>query len=335
MQAIQLCLTEAEGTADSIRAKCQTMAGVDFKDTVWLVSKIKSMFEELFLKYQRLTRTGFTNTEKVKFLTTLYERNPHEEILQLNRSLKNAIQIGTLKTWNEVCDLFEEKEKELIADAEKFKQMKQALQLHEKKTLDHRVMYLPGANSTSHALNTAQQRTNGITSTANDTTNFQPTVNAATGYTFNGDCYRCGMPGHVASHCYKTQFERFTDRNQQRNRNMPGDLRQRSNSNDRDRERDRQRDREIDRDRSRERNREKDRDRYDKSPSPYPRDRSRSRESQNPDKESRYEHQSQSYREKHNNSVTNATVLREQQEVPTHHSNRFSKTSRVGKNIIE
>jgi hypothetical protein len=182
MQAIQLCLTEAEGTADSIRAKCQTMAGVDFKDTVWLVSKIKSMFEELFLKYQRLTRTGFTNTEKVKFLTTLYERNPHEEILQLNRSLKNAIQIGTLKTWNEVCDLFEEKEKELIADAEKFKQMKQALQLHEKKTLDHSVMYLPGANSTSHALNTAQQRTNDPKSVANST---MSTANPANGTRFS------------------------------------------------------------------------------------------------------------------------------------------------------
>ena len=72
--------------------------------------------------------------------------------------MKNAIQIGTLKTWNEVCDLFEEKEKELIADAEKFKQMKQALELHEKKPLDHRAMYLPGANSTSHALSTAQQK---------------------------------------------------------------------------------------------------------------------------------------------------------------------------------
>ena len=73
--------------------------------------------------------------------------------------MKNAIQIGTLKTWNEVCDLFEEKEKELIADAEKFKQMKQALQLHEKKPLDHRVMYLPGANSTSHALQLSKEQT--------------------------------------------------------------------------------------------------------------------------------------------------------------------------------
>ena len=67
MQAIQLCLTEAEGTADFIRAKCQTMAGLNFSDKIWLVSKIKSIFQELFLKYQRLTNRDSQITRKQSF----------------------------------------------------------------------------------------------------------------------------------------------------------------------------------------------------------------------------------------------------------------------------
>ena len=78
MQAIRQCLTETEGTAESVRVKCQTMADVDFTNKVWLISKIRKIFEDLFQKYQRLSKgSGFTDKEKVKFLTTLYdERNP-------------------------------------------------------------------------------------------------------------------------------------------------------------------------------------------------------------------------------------------------------------------
>ena len=177
--------------------------------------------------------------------------------------------------------------------------------------------------------------TNGFTSTANDTSNLQPTVNATTLYRFQGDCFNCGRSGHTTANCYNRQFDNFIERNQSRNLNQPLDFRGRSNSRDRnrntdrsssrdqdrnqDRNRDRDRENDRDRDRSRERKREKDRDRYDQSPSPYPaRDRSRSRDSQYPKRGSHYEPKSQSYRSKHNDSVANSTALHKQQEeVPT------------------
>ena len=70
------------------------MADVDFTNKVWLISKIRKIFEDLFQKYQRLSKgPGFTK-EKVNFLTTLNERNPHDEIQNLNQTLKNIISVG-------------------------------------------------------------------------------------------------------------------------------------------------------------------------------------------------------------------------------------------------
>ena len=125
------------------------------------------------------------------------------------------------------------------------------------------------------------------------------------------DCFNCGRSGHTASNCYKSQFERFTDRNQSRNSNQPADLRGRSSSRNRDRNKDcsssrdhyRDQDRnhylDRERDRDNDRDRERNRNRYDQSPSPYSRDRSRSRDSdrtQNPEKGSHFEPPSQPFR---------------------------------------
>ena len=98
-----------------------------------------------------------------------------------------------------MCVLFEEKAIELIADAEKYKQIKQSLELHNQKPLDHREMYLPGVNSTSHALSTAQQRTNDPKSVANST---MSTVNAVNNTYFKGNCNKCGRWGHRATYSF-------------------------------------------------------------------------------------------------------------------------------------
>jgi len=237
----------------------------------------------------------------------------------LNDTLKNAITIGSAHSYLEICNLLDTKEKELRIIAADMIQAEQKLFEYNKESVHERNLYLPVSNTMTHMITTlGKVQTNGITSsTANDTANSQSTVNAANAYKFKGECYNCGRTGHSSANCYKTQFEKFTDRNRSRNLNQPRDFRQRSNSNDRDRDRyynhdrhqDRERGRECDRDNDRDRDRS--RSRYDQSPSPYPRDRSRSRE------RTYYEPQNQNYREKHNNSVANTTVLREQQEVPT------------------
>ena len=70
-----------------------------------------------------------------------------------------------------------------------------------------------GANSDFYMINSlGNAPTNGFASTANDTSNFQSTVNATTGNTFKGDCYKCGKQGHIASNCYKSPFNKFVDR---------------------------------------------------------------------------------------------------------------------------
>jgi hypothetical protein len=148
-------------------------------------------------------------------------------------------------------------------------------------------------------ITTLGKQTNGITSsTANNTANFQSTVNATNG-SFKGNCHNCGMPGHIASHCYKSQFDKFIDRNQSRNWNQPMDLRERSNSNDRDQDRNYDRDRYQNRERDREHDKYRDRDR----------DRSRSRDN-SLDRESHYKPQQNKvyYREEHNKKVANATT---------------------------
>jgi len=309
-QAIEKAIVDAEGTADSIRLKCQVMAGVDLSK--WSIKHVQKAFDELFLKFKSANNNiSFTEVDKVGFLTKLYDRCPHKSMRLLNDTLKNAITIGSAHSYLEICNLLDTKEKELRIIAADMIQAEQKLFEYNKESIHERNLYLPVSNTTTHMITTLGKQTNGITSsTANNTANFQSTVNATNG-SFKENCHNCGMPGHIASHCYKSQFDKFIDRNQSRNRNQPRDFRERSNSNDRDRDLNYDRGLYQDRESGRERDRENDRDRYDQSPSPHPaRDRSRSRD------RSPYA-LNQSYRSKHNNSVANSTVLQQQEEVPT------------------
>jgi len=224
-QSIEKAVVDAEGTADSIRLKCQVMAGVDLSK--WSIKHVQKAFDELFLKFKSANNNiSFTEVDKVGFLTKLYDRCPHKSMRLLNDTLKNAIIIGSAHSYLEICNLLDTKEKELRIIAADMIQAEQKLFEYNKESVHERNLYLPVSNTTTHMITTlGKVQTNGITSsTANDTAKFQPTINAATGYTFNGDCYRCGMPGHVASHCFKSQFDKFIDKNRSRNRNQPRDF---------------------------------------------------------------------------------------------------------------
>jgi hypothetical protein len=188
----------------------------------------------------------------------------------LNDTLKNAILIGSAHSYLEICNLLDTKEKELRIIAADMIQAEQKLIEYNKESIQERNLYLPVSNTTTNMITTlGKVQTNGITSsTENDTANFQSTVNATNGKSFKGYCHNWGMPGHIASHCYKSQFDKFIDKNQSRNWNQPRDFRERSNSNDRDRDRYYDHDRHQDRERGRECDRDNDRDR-DRSRSRY------------------------------------------------------------------
>ena len=66
-QAIKKALIAGEGSAESIRAKCNAMTGIDFNHGHDFLT-VKRLFEDLFLKckYQN-GNVGFTDIEKVKF----------------------------------------------------------------------------------------------------------------------------------------------------------------------------------------------------------------------------------------------------------------------------
>ena len=42
-----------------------------------------------------------------------------------------------------------------------------------------------------------------------------------TGFGFKGECFKCRKSGHVASNCYKSQFDKFINRNRSRNTHQP------------------------------------------------------------------------------------------------------------------
>ena len=110
---------------------------------------------------------------------------------------------------------------------------------------------------------------------------LQSTVNATTGYKFQGECYKCGLIGHIAAFC----------------RNPRDSYRDRDRNHDRDRERDRERDRQLDHERDRDRSRERDRDRS----------RSRDRSEDRTQDQSHYK-PSDSYQKKRNSEVPTSTA---------------------------
>ena len=95
--AIKNALIAGEGSAESIRAKCNAMIGIDFTHNHDFLT-VKRHFEDLFLKFKSQNRNiGFTDLEKVEFLTKLYDRCDHSSVSNLNETLKNAISVGNIQ----------------------------------------------------------------------------------------------------------------------------------------------------------------------------------------------------------------------------------------------
>ena len=112
-QSIKKALTSGEGSAESIRAKCNAMTGIDFSHGYDFLT-IKRHFEDLFLKFKSQNgNIGFSDLEKVEFLTKLYERCNHSAVSSLNETLKNAISVGNIQTWDQATKLFEDQESKL------------------------------------------------------------------------------------------------------------------------------------------------------------------------------------------------------------------------------
>ena len=103
----------AEGSAESIRAKCNAMVGIDFTHNYEFLTD-KRHFEDLFLKFKSQNRNiCFTDLEKVEFLTKLYDRCGHSSVNSLNETLKNAISVGNIRSWKQATKLFEDQEAKL------------------------------------------------------------------------------------------------------------------------------------------------------------------------------------------------------------------------------
>jgi len=70
--AIKKAFIAGEGSAESIRAKCNAMVDIDFSHNYDFLT-VKRHFEDLFLKFKSQNRNiGFTDLEKFEFLSKLY-----------------------------------------------------------------------------------------------------------------------------------------------------------------------------------------------------------------------------------------------------------------------
>ena len=154
-QSIEKAIVDAKGTADSIRLKCQVMAGVmaGVDLSKWSIKHVQKAFDELFLKFKSANNNiSFTEVDKVGFLTKLYDRCPHKSMRLLNDTLKNAIIIGSAHSYLEICNLLDTKEKELRIIAADMIQAEQKLFEYNKESIQERNLYLPVSNTTTHMI---------------------------------------------------------------------------------------------------------------------------------------------------------------------------------------
>ena len=185
-QAILDAIVSAERTADS---KFTAMSGVDFNNPHWDLLNVKACFEDLFLKFEsKNKRIPFTDEEKVYFLTRLYERCGHPAVTQLNETIKNSIQVGSVKTWNEACNLFQTKEEKLQQEASNMIQARQLIAQYDKQPHELRAMYLPSVNAMNRTVETLLGKSK---STVNATSSMEQDIDVQD--SFNGKCYNCGQ----------------------------------------------------------------------------------------------------------------------------------------------
>ncbi len=197
-QAIKQALIAGEGSPESIRAKCNAMTGIDF-NLGYDFLKVKRLFEDLFLKFKSKNgNVGFTDLEKVKFLTKLYERCDHSAVSNLNDTLKNAISVGNIRTWDQATRLFEDQESELKQEASDMVQAKQLLSHYEKKPSGQIKMYQPTVNALTHEVSQvvkAQTKPKSTVNLAHLTNTDSKQEKASQG--FIGICHKCGVQGHT------------------------------------------------------------------------------------------------------------------------------------------
>jgi hypothetical protein len=199
-QAIKQALIAGEGSAESIRAKCNAMTGIDF-NLGYDFLKVKRLFEDLFLKFKSKNgNVGFTDLEKVKFLTKLYERCDHSAVSNLNDTLKNAILVGNIRTWDQATRIFEDQESELKQEASDMVQAKQLLSHYEKKPSGQIKMYQPTVNALTHEtqLITVQAKKSTVNLASSNTNDFERNI----------ACYSCKQVGHKASACPRNHIQK-------------------------------------------------------------------------------------------------------------------------------
>ena len=208
-QAIKQALIAGEGSAESIRAKCNAMTGIDF-NLGYDFLKVKRLFEDLFLKFKSKNgNVGFTDLEKVKFLTKLYERCDHSAVSNLNDTLKNAILVGNIRTWDQATKIFEDQESELKQEASDMVQAKQLLSHYEKKPSGQIKMYQPTVNALTHEVSQvvkAQTKPKSTVNLAHLTNTDSKQEKASQG--FIGICHKCGVQGHTKNCCPKRNYVR-------------------------------------------------------------------------------------------------------------------------------
>jgi len=117
------------------------MIGIDFTHSYDFLT-VKRHFEDLFLKFKSQNgNIGFSDLEKVEFLTKLYERCDHSAVSSLNETLKNAISVGNIQTWDQATKLFEDQESKLKQRAADMVQAEQLLIQYKKQPSVQLKMY--------------------------------------------------------------------------------------------------------------------------------------------------------------------------------------------------
>jgi len=199
-QSIKKALTSGEGSAESIRAKCNAMTGIDFSHGYDFLT-IKRHFEDLFLKFKSQNgNIGFSDLEKVEFLTKLYERCNHSAVSSLNETLKNAISVGNIQTWDQATKLFEDQESKLKQRAADMIQAEQLLIQYKKQPSEQLKMYPATVNALTHETHqkTTQAKKSTVNLASSNTNDFERNI----------ACYNCKQVGHKASACPRNHIQK-------------------------------------------------------------------------------------------------------------------------------
>ena len=170
------------------------MTGIDFNHGYDFFT-IKRHFEDLFLKFKSQNgNIGFSDLEKVKFQTKLYERCDHSAVSSLNETLKNAISEGNIQTWDQATKPFENQESELKQRAADMIQAEQLLIQYKKQPSQRLKMYPATVNALTHETQLASvQAKKSTINLINNDINY----NAS----FFGKCHTCGKIGHRSINC--------------------------------------------------------------------------------------------------------------------------------------